>query len=409
MIRFFITLPEPIAVPDGYTWHKTYDDPTPYGMNQFVHLIFMQSSGESRQRGQLSAAIDCMHRAKGEEPEGDIDRDDLIGGMYTTVIASTIEDRDQGMVSDFATPQEIPIKCDPFNRCVDEISKFIRSYRASLEVLCVAPTYEMLGPVIPYELGDLVPIASDDGVESGLMEPVWKSGGAFTLAHFNLLDVPPVAELERSDEGRVEYFREMLEQGNPLFLWKERFVEARNSIYREGRYGAAVTLSNTATEVLLDGLLSLLYWELKESPERVASIFAEGRLARRVKSNFAELLGGRWVLDGDGYVADWFNNCYKLRHRVVHGGYSPTRHEAEAALGAAFSLSFYCWERLVEKRKDFPRATLIVIAEEGLRKRGKWCRFMQDFSRDIAPTEPSWRKSFAQWRDEMYSSLLSGS
>ncbi len=408
MIRFFITLPEPIAVPDGYTWHKTYGDPTPNGIGQFVHLVFMQSSGVSRQKGQLSAAIECMHRIKGEESESDIRDDDLVDAMYTTVIASTVEDRDQAVAGDYSSPQEIPIQYDPFNRCVDELAKFIRSYRASLEVLCVTPTYEQLGPVIPYEIGELIPVCFD-GIETDLMEPAWSSGGAFNLAHFNFLDLPVGVELGSSDEGRVEYFREMLEQGNPLFLWRERFVEARNSIFREGRYGAAVTLSNTAAEVLLDALLSSLYWELKEDPETVASVFSEGRLVRRVKSNFAELLGGRWVLDGDGPVAGWFDKCYTMRHRVVHGGYSPTRSEAEAALDAAFSLSFYCWERLVEKRKTFPRTTLMVIAEEGLRKRGKWCAFMQEFSRDVAPAEPSWRESFVQWREKVYSSLLSGS
>ncbi|MFH9075296.1 hypothetical protein [Streptomyces alboflavus] len=228
------------------------------------------------------------------------------------------------------------------------------------------------------------------------------------LDHANISDFPAGDELEAEHAGRIEYCMNMLDQGNPFFLWKERFVEARTALYRDGKYGAAVTLSNTASEVLLDGLLSLLYWESGKNPEEVADVFAEGRLARRVKSNFSELLGGNWALDGAGPVANWFHTCYRLRHRVVHGGYSPTRLEAQTAIDATFSLSIYSCDRLAAKKKKFPRAALMVIAEEGLRKRGKWCHFMRDFVRDVAPVEPSWQDASHAWRSEMYDALLSG-
>ncbi|MGW3936377.1 hypothetical protein [Streptomyces phaeochromogenes] len=409
LIRFFITLPEPVDIPDGYVWQENYDhDPEGGGIQQFVHMIFMQSSGSSRQQGSLAAAMESINRVNEHPPNLEINDGNSLTGQYTTVIASTLNDRNIQPESQWVSPQDIPIEHDPLNRCIEEIANFLRAYRAAVESLCVVPTYERIGPIIPFQAGEFTPLEDADEDQAGFRIPKWGDPGALMLENSNFSDIPPSGEITSEDEGRIDYFRSLLGKGNSLFLWKERFVEARKALYREGNYGASVTLSNTASEVLLDALLSLMYWESGKNPGDVADVFAEGRLARRVKANFAELLGGNWSLDGTGHVADWFHNCYLLRHRVVHGGYSPSRLEAQTALDVTFSLSLYCWDRLAEKRKKFPRTALITIAEEGLRKRGKWCRFIQDFSRDVAPVEPSWRNDSQAWRQDMYNALLAG-
>ncbi|MFD4625416.1 hypothetical protein [Streptomyces sp. NPDC058475] len=409
LVRFFITLPEPLAIPDGYVWHKAFEhDPSTGSIQQFVNLVFMQSDGMSRQQGALSATFEALHRVT-EKPhtDGTLDASDLTG-QYTTVMATTLEDRIPDAASRWNCPQDIPGEYDPLNRCIEEIAQFTRSYRAALEAPCMVPTYEKVGPFIPYQTGDFIPVKSEDDEETGFRVSDWDAGGVLMLDHTNVSDFPAGDEIKLEHAGRMDYYMNMLSQGNPLFLWKERFVEARTALYREGKYGTAVTLSNTASEVLLDGLLAILYWESGKEPEEVADVFAEGRLARRVKSNFSELLGGNWSLDGTGPVANWFHKCYRLRHRVVHGGYSPTRLEAQTAIDATFSLSLYCWDRLVAKKKKFPRTVLMVIAEEGLRKRGKWCHFMRNFMRDVAPVEPPWQAASHAWRNDMYDALLSG-
>ncbi|MCX4416178.1 hypothetical protein OOK43_23255 [[Kitasatospora] papulosa] len=409
LVRFFITLPEPLAIPDGYTWHKKFDhDPSAESIQQFVNLVFMQSDGMSRQGGALSATFEALSRAKGEPQKDDtLDAADLTG-QYTTVMATTLDVKAPDAEAQWGRAQDVPPEIDPFNRCVEEIARFTRSYRAALEAPCLIPTYEKIGPFIPYQMGDFIPVKSEDGEGTGFKVSNWGEGGSMLLDHLNMSDFPAGDQIKPEDAGRIDFYMNMLTQGNPLFLWKERFVEARTALYREGKYGTAVTLSNTASEVLLDGLLSALYWESKKRPEEVAGIFAEGRLARRVKSSFSELLGGNWSLDGTGPVANWFHKCYRLRHRVVHGGYSPTRLEAQTAIDVTLALADYCWDRLVAKKKKFPRVVLMVIAEEGLRKRDKWCHFMRNFVRDVAPVEPSWLDASDAWRSEMYDALLSG-
>ncbi|MGM9383327.1 hypothetical protein [Streptomyces antibioticus] len=409
LVRFFITLPEPLAIPDGYAWHNSYKhDPTQGSIQQFVNLVFMNSDGISRQRGSMTATFEAFNRVTNKPDTGDTLDTDAVTGQYTTVVATTLEDRVPDAASQWNSPQDIPAAHDPLNRCIEEIAQFTRSYRAALEAPCLVPTYEKIGPIIPFQTGSFAPVVDESGRWTGFRVSEWDGGGTLMLDHTNFSDFPAGNEIKPEHEGRIGYYRDMLEAENPLFLWKERFIEARAALYREGKYGTAVTLSNTASEVLLDSLLALLYWESGKTPDEVAEVFAEGRLARRVKSKFSELLGGTWSLDGTGPVADWFHKCYRLRHRVVHGGYSPTRLEAQAAMDVTFSLSMYCWDRLVERRRKFPRTTLMVIAEEGLRTRGNWCRFMRDFVRDVAPVEPSWREASRAWRNDMYDALLTG-
>ncbi|MEU0451012.1 hypothetical protein [Streptomyces tendae] len=409
LVRFFITLPEPVAIPDGYVWHKAFaHDPSADSIQQFVNLVFMQSDGMSRQQGSLAATLEALNRVTNNPKADNLHDVSDLAGQYTTVVATTLEDRIPNAANIWASPQDIPTEHDPLNRCIEEIAHFIRSYRAALEAMCLVPTYEKIGPMIPYQVGDFVPMRSEEGAENGFRVSEWDDAGVLMLDHANMSDHAPGGEVSPEDDGRIDLCRYMLSQGSPLFLWKERYVEARTALYREGKYGAAVTLSNTASEVLLDGLLELLYWESGKKPEDVASVFAEGRLARRVKSNFCEMLGGNWSLDSKGPVATWFHKCYRLRHRVVHGGYNPTRLEAQTAIEATFSLSQYCWDRLVAKKKKFPRTVLMLIAEEGLRKRGKWCHHMRNFQREVAPTEPSWQEASQVWRSDMHNALLAG-
>jgi hypothetical protein len=280
------------------------------------------------------------------------------------------------------------------------ISEIIRTYRAAFGVSCSVPTYELLDFTVPFQKAEVIVVSGDGSGGFHFDDADWGQLGVLALDHFNTSDFPAGGEIDLSD-GKFRYFGKLLNMKSPLFFWLERFAEARRALQFEGQYGAAITLSNTASEVLLDALLACMYWEMGRSPEAVADVFAEGRLAKRVKTHFSELLGGKWVLDGTGPVADWFHKCYKVRHRVVHAGYSPTRLEAQMALDSVMSLSGYCWDRIAAKRKKFPRTALMTLAEGGLRKRGVWCEFMQEFT-----TEESWIRQSHEWRDAVYATLL---
>ncbi|MEW1561758.1 hypothetical protein AB0454_02095 [Streptomyces sp. NPDC093509] len=321
-------------------------------------------------------------------------------------MATTLGDSEDGENGCWDSPQDKPIEHDALNRCIYAIQEVIRSYRAAFEVPCALPSYELLDSLIPFQIARTAVITNDDSGFS-LDDSDWGPVGTMMLDHANLPDAAHGPEVKPEAMHRLDYFDDLKHLGSPLFVWRERFTEARRALKIEGQYGAAITLSNTASEVLLDSLLATLMWESGKDPADVADIFSEGRLARRVKSQFADLLGGGWNLDGTTPVAEWFHKCYRMRHRVVHGGYSPTRLEAQIALDSVLQLSSYCWDRLAMKRKKFPRTALMMLAEDGLRRRGKWCSFMKHFSSEIAPREDSWMRQSQKWREEVQVLLLS--
>ncbi|WP_107308396.1 hypothetical protein [Streptomyces qaidamensis] len=410
LVRFFITLPDPFPVPDGYIYKGAPVVPEPYAsrsMNHlFVHLRFMQSRNTSRRHGSFSSAAEAIKRLGQVADDDSESMPSNLDGNYTTVIATTLSNAEIASDDEWMSPQDVPIEHDALNRCIYTLQEVIRAYRAAFEVPCTLPSYELLDIFIPFQTTQSVVMTQEEEGFS-LDSSEWGPVNALMLDHVNIPDVTDGPEISQENIGRLEFFENLRHAGAPLFVWRERFVEAHRALKIEGQYGAAVTLSNTASEVLLDSLLATLLWEAGNDAEDVAEVFAEGRLARRVKSQFASLLGGKWTLDGNTPVAEWFHRCYRLRHRVVHGGYSPTRLEAQTALESVHSLSSYCWDRLAAKRKSSPRTALLFLGEEGLRRRNKWCSFMQHFSSDVAPHEDSWLRQSQKWRDDVQAKLMS--
>lgn len=323
IIRFFITLPEPFPVPDGYVHKGGPILPGPYdpdtNAHLFVHLRFLQSYGVSSRHGSFMSAAEARKRYEPDDSAGGTVEVPPLQGAYTTVVATTLGDDEGRSKGGWASAQDVPIEHDALNRCVYAVREVVRSYRAAFEAPCALPSYELLDIYIPFQVASSAVITEDiDGYSLDASD--WGPVSLLMLDHANTPNTPKGPVIDSSNTDRLDYFEDLKELGSTLFVWRERFIEARRALQVEGQYGAAVTLSNTASEVLLDSLLSNVMWESGNDPASVASIFAEGQLARRVKSQFSEHLGGTWVLDGDGAVAEWFHRCYKVRHRVVHGG-----------------------------------------------------------------------------------------
>lgn len=406
LVRFFLTLPEPVPFPDGSAFHGV---PGAYresvSPQLAVHLRFLHSEEASPRYGSFSASAAAVRRFAVTSEIGMAEISEELKGQYTTVVATTIEVDPSSQVGEWESPQDVPAEYDALNRCLLVITEIVRTYRVAFGVPCLVPTYELLDIFVPFQKASAV-VITDIGEDGFHFDDAdWGNVGVLTLDHSNVPGVPLGDQVSVHSE-KMRYFGDLLDMKSPLFFWLERFAEAHRAFNVEGQYGAAVTLSNTASEVLLDALLATLYWEMNKNPDDVASVFAEGRLAKRVKTNFSELLGGRWVLDGAGPVAEWFHTCYKMRHRVVHSGYSPSRLEAKAALESVLALSDYCWDRIATNRKKFPRTALMVLSEDGLVRRNKWCGFMDKFATEVAPNEDSWIRQSHAWREAVYANLM---
>jgi hypothetical protein len=155
---------------------------------------------------------------------------------------------------------------------------------------------------------------------------------------------------------------------------------------------------------MLDAILALLMWEEGVAVEDAVPLFEEGKVLRRLKQELQPRLKGQWSTE-TGAVGVWFRSAYQLRHRVVHGGYSPAPAEAATALEAGLGLQHFVMDRIAERRTTYFRAALMTVAEEGLRRRDLWSGQIKRFAEEVAPTESSWRDSFTSWYRELVGRL----
>lgn len=88
-----------------------------------------------------------------------------------------------------------------------------------------------------------------------------------------------------------------------------------------------------------------------------------------------------------------------LRHSVVHAGYLPDEHEAQEALTTLESAETVVKERLVSRRMTYPRTTLLVLGEPGLRRLNGWDARMIAWVDAHASQEADWITTFRLWRD----------
>lgn len=216
----------------------------------------------------------------------------------------------------------------------------------------------------------------------------------------------PTEMMETQGFQKLEALLGRVWNGSPLELVMKHSLTARQYIDQHGDYASAVINAALSSEILLDSLLALMLWEEQiKSPNTVAAvdIFDEtkaGGLASRIKREYAPRLGGNWNVVVSGPVRNWSENLARLRGRIVHRGYRPSRAEAERALDASDELIEFVKSRLATKAKFYPRTCLMIIGEPGLRRIGgwKWARKFLDAT-DEHPL--SWFSTYSKWRDSV--------
>jgi hypothetical protein len=197
--------------------------------------------------------------------------------------------------------------------------------------------------------GHEYPIALDVDLTLGLNAPTFPSG---------------VAEFEKWMHALLR-----LRQRDPLTRYRVHMADARAHLQR-GRFDLAVIAAQTAGEVLLLGLLSMLLWEQCHPPSVLKSVTDDG-ISKTCASFLPRLLGGDWrPASYESPTRPWREACGVVRNRVVHGGYSPSRLEGEKAVGSAEALSTAVGDRLWARANAFPVSALHYLGEDGLAKRG---------------------------------------
>ena len=188
---------------------------------------------------------------------------------------------------------------------------------------------------------------------------------------------------------------------NPFGAYSLRSKEASAALYQRGDTSDAVVKGQIAAEVLLDTILMSMLWEEGLDPADAALEVFEDSLATRVRKQYARRLGGNWSASGKGPIAAWVWNMARLRGCVVHGNYAPTRDEAKRALTALDGLDSFLRRRLVAKRLQYKRTTLMLLGRPGLERLGGWSGQIVKFMDTEAGNEPDWRLTLKHWRERL--------
>lgn len=408
--RFVFALPDPLPFPDlTEIFEKVGNEPGEHRPDDpWVHLCFHQIEGpggaEVQRLRALTEVVDSIAIAESDSGSSDDDGVSASEPLFTTTIVEACTSQvspDPPPAGAMGIPQDQSPRSDAFMRCLRLVDDLARAYRIATKVPIGPVTYERVSPFVFLFMGEVPWWMDGTEMHIDFTNASWAGPSLMMLNHLNLSSLavgPPVID---EIAMHTRYWHVELSLGGQMSGWREHLVSARRATEIQGDHGAAVVLAQTGGEMFLDMLLGLLMWEEGADPAEVAPLFAEGEITRRVKSEFAPRLGGTWKLDGKGPVATWFHQAARLRHRVVHGGYRPTRAEAAQAIQSVYDLQTYAFDRLCERRNTYSRATLMTLAQPGLERRGVWSGKIKTFAERQAPSEPNWRISFGTWHNQL--------
>jgi hypothetical protein len=407
IINFFFALPDPLPFPHHTIYslylereipelreiamHPTKEQPPlseDFQGRLFVSLRFWQLQAEMTEvEAELRAEETVMKAAlprevlgQAAETEGEIfnEAESKMPETYRTVVdAVTL------LLADDADPVS-----DAFDRCLHELEGLVRAYRVAHKDLMPYLTRERLSPVATFITRDLA--AAE-----------WDESPSALLLHMNIRGAMARGEpLSDEEFEKLNVHREVASAGHPLFPYAERMLDARRLFHREGDTANAVIFIQLALEVFLDGILTLMLWEEGADPEEAGNtIFAEG-FAKRVRTYYAERLGGTWDPNRRGPVRSLLLELAPLRGRVVHASYVPSREETRRVFEVAEEVDDFAVGRLIARRNRFMRTVLLSLGQPGLEKRGLWAGQIRAFA-ERAREEPDWLVSYRAWREAL--------
>lgn len=282
-----------------------------------------------------------------------------------------------------------------FDRCIQPLADLVNAWRVSQYVSIPSLTPERLHVAVPFATRGL-------GRKWG-----WDRRLGMLVVHGNLPDEPTPPYGPGTGPGGLLNAVSLIRKGYPLISYRERLTDAQEALIKRGQRAVAVILAQTAAEVYLDQVLSLLLWEEGVAPEEAAQAFIIEGLARRVRTRFHPRLGGKWSPNSRSPIGRLYHDLFPLRGRVVHGGYDPSFEEAKQAIDTLHLVEEFVLQRLIVKRMVYPSSTLQILGRIGLQDRGHWSGQIRRWADAHDPREEM--DKFLAWRQQLenYSASLS--
>lgn len=139
-------------------------------------------------------------------------------------------------------------------------------------------------------------------------------------------------------------------------IYSEIYVLKARRKFREGFYNDAVISIQTNIEILI----RIIYREVLicsgVSESDIENKLEDESFMSIVKKQLSKYIGGIWDINREETpIYNWYNNTYKLRNRIVHGGYFPTFKETDIAISAAMEFREYIFKRVRINKKVYSK------------------------------------------------------
>ncbi len=290
-------------------------------------------------------------------------------------------------------------KPDPLSRCIHVLTAFHRAYRVAARKHVPELTYERLHPVVMWFRKP----AADPGARP---EPA-----GILFLNNNNIPVEEITPLSNDDIEHLSQRHVRAVAGDPFSVYAERRLEAEMEAWTNGRPRESVVQAAIAAEVLLGALLGLAMWEEHERGELTiddaAGAFSQP-LATRIKSQYSKRFGGKWFTDTDP-IKGWQTDIADVRHRVVHAGYEPEKHQAYVALEVLQALERFIGDRLASRWKNYPRTAWLFLGSPGFKRRGNSKLRQAEEWADAQGEKPvDWVRDYQAWREQVNALVVHG-
>jgi hypothetical protein len=417
---YLLVLPEPLPIAHGSTWTRQLDereplldgaelrplehtppwpDNYPEGHN-FVSLRFWQVVDDQavipefmyrmRMAERVAQALNPDAMQKPERLE-DLRPDDH--APYRTVVeAVTFVARPDDLIGTDSKP-------DPLSRCIHVLTAFHRAYRVATRKHVPELTYERLHPVV---MCFRKPAAEPDAHP----EPA----GILFLDNNNI-PVEEMTPLSNDDILHLSQRHVRAVAGDPYSVYAERRLEAEMEAWTNGRARESIVQAAIAAEVLFSAILGLAMWEEHQRGESTIDDAADAfsqPLAMRIRSQYSKRFGGKWFTDTDP-IKGWQTHIADVRHRVVHAGYEPDKHQAHTALETLQALERFIGNRLAVKWKTYPRTAWLFLGNSGFKKRGNnKLRHAEEWANAEGLMPVDWIRDYQAWREKVNALVVHG-
>lgn len=227
-----------------------------------------------------------------------------------------------------------------FDCSLEELNAQIMAYTTyTKDDRCFRVTKEMLFPIVIMNLVNL---------------EERKSKKQLFLLH---MDVPYKKDnIKRENVGEcLRLYHIYNEKLNP-FIHSESYVLKARRKFREGFYDDAIISIQTNIEILI----RIVYKEVL-----ICSGICEPDIEKKledesfmsiVKKELSKYIGGIWDVTREGTpIKFWYDNTYKMRNKIVHGGYYPTFEETDLAIHAAMEFRDFIFQRIRTKKNTYSK------------------------------------------------------